>query len=814
MHRGARRRVAACVPLAVVFGVLVFATGASATGDLTNESCPNEASPGFRAYLPECRAYELVTPVFKNGTELQTPAISEDGASVLGYSLGGFAGTQANANGADGAVYRLARSATGWTVAAISPPSSEFPAQVWVAATPDISRTLWVTRTPSESSFAENLYIREASGAMVKIGSLLPPGATGGPPSGEFQLFPYERDITVRDESANLSHVLFSTYEGASFGLDWPGDTTPNTGRSLYEYSGVGQTTPELVGVSDGSTVVAGENEGKPLPAGRLISTCSTYLGSERAKELYNAMSVTGATVFFTAERGGCAGGEGPEVNELYARLDGLQTVPISEPTVAACAACDESERQPAAFAGASQDGSKAFFLTTQKLLAGTTGTGKSLYEYDFDASNGGRVARVSSGSAEPDVLGVARVSEDGSHAYFVAEGQLSKGPRGGGAVGGSEGPCLAELGTSEKAQEEQAEEQEAKAEPVTVGSRCRPSAGGANLYVFEQDSTYPSGRVSFVATLKPEDEKDWSASDNREVQATPDGRFLAFQSTADLTASDTSSTPQVFEYDALTGELARVSNQQTGFTPEEAKLDANENRSEIPIQPYTENITPTEPGTYLAVSADGAVVAFASKAALTEGALTAARAKTQSAYEYRNSVAAGGSISAGDVYLVSDGVNVRSPGNTVNGVDASGGDVFFRSADELVPQDSDSQFDTYDARVGGGFPAPDPPAGCTAAACEGVLYSPPVLAAPAVGDSSNFSAASVPAPGVVPAPVRGGAVAGLSRAERLARALRVCARQRRALRARCVSVALARYGKHEDRGRDKGVASVRGAGR
>jgi hypothetical protein len=805
----------------VAFGVwvcgLVFVGGAGAAGDLTSASCPNEASPGFRSYLPECRAYELVTPVFKNGTEMLTSAISEDGSSLLAVSLSGFAETEANANGSNGGLYRLARSVSGWTVTAISPSSAEFPAQTWVAASPDLSSTLWLARTPAESSFAENLYIREADGVMVKIGSLLPPAVALGPPSGEFQVFPYSggNSLVVLDESADLSHVFYSTVDGQQLGLDWPGDDTVNGGRSLYEYSGRGQSRPELVGVSDGSTVVAGENEGKPLPAGRLISACSTYLGSVESRDLYNAVSADGAVVFFTAEQGGC-GGEGPEVDELYARVDGLQTVPVSEPTVVACAACSESVREPAAFAGASEDGSKVFFLTKQGLLAGTTGSGESLYEYDFDAANGGRVTRVSSGSGEPDVLGVARVSEDGSHVYFVAEGQLSRGARGGGVVGGSEGPCLAELAAGEKALEGEAEEQEANAEVVTKGSRCRPTLGGDNLYVFERDSAYPAGRVSFVATLSPGDEEDWGAHDRgREVQVTPDGRFLVLQSEADLVAGDTSSARQVFEYDALTGELARVSNEQAGFTPEEAKLDANENRSEIPTQSYSVSVTPTRPVTKLAVSGDGGVVVFASEAALTAGAVTAAGAKAESAYEYRNSVAAGGTIGEGNVFLISDGVNVRSPGETANGVDASGEDVFFGSADGLVPQDSDSQFDTYDARVGGGFPAADPPAGCAAAACEGVLYSPPVFTQPAgaaVGGSSNLPAAGgAQAPVVVAAAKK---VVGpvLSRGERLARALRVCGRERGRLRVRCEALALARYGK--DKHKSRGVLGAGGAGR
>ena len=58
-----------------VSGVLVFARAAAlGAGDANEGGCPNEASPGFRAYLPDCRAYELVSPVFRDGVK---PAFAE-----------------------------------------------------------------------------------------------------------------------------------------------------------------------------------------------------------------------------------------------------------------------------------------------------------------------------------------------------------------------------------------------------------------------------------------------------------------------------------------------------------------------------------------------------------------------------------------------------------------------------------------------------------------------------------------------------------------------------------------------------------------
>jgi hypothetical protein len=770
---------------ALVLASLAFTSApALATGDANNASCPpeTEASPGFRSYLPDCRAYEQVTPVYKNGSQIDVPAISADGSSLLGYTLNGLAGTESGSDSSNGSVYRFARSASGWTVSAISPPSSLFPTNLFVSAAPDLSRTLWVARTPSESVNSPNLYIRESDGVMVKVGPLAPPAVAAGPPGGEFQVlqdYGEQFGFYVRDASANLSHVLFQLYKGPEQGLNWPGDTSIGE-YSLYEYSGAGQSRPELVGVSDGSTVVPGENEGKALAAGRLISTCGTYLGSSREHDLYNAVSGDGATVLFTAAVGGCEEkgvfGEGPVVNELYARVDGLQTVPISEPTIGtseACGACLEVARQSAEFAGASEDGSKVFFLTGQELLPGAEGT--NLFEYDFDAPAGARVIQASAGPGPADVLGVARVSEDGSHVYFVAEGALTTGAN-----------------------------REGK-EPVS---------GQPNLYVFERDASYPGGRLSFIATLSPGDREDWRGEDLRPMQATPDGRFLVFDSEADLIAGDTSTgLQQVFEYDAATGELVRVSREQAGYTPE-PELSANQNRSAIPDQSYYKTAFPTTPANFLAVSADGSTVAFASKAALTEQSLPAAEAHVESGYEYRSSVGSGGSISDGNVYLISDGVPAVE--GELHGIDASGRDVFILNPDRLVPQDTDTQLDVYDARVDGGFPAPDPPAGCLAPACAGTLYSPPSLAQAAGAATAGTAGPSAPTPLLAPAQAPKGDPGTLSRARRLTRALRACARRPRGRRGRCDRAAIARYGPHRPKpsGTRRTPASSGGTGR
>jgi hypothetical protein len=86
-------------------------------------------------------------------------------------------------------------------------------------------------------------------------------------------------------------------------------------------------------------------------------------------------------------------------------------------------------------------------------------------------------------------------------------------------------------------------------------------------------------------------------------------------------------------------------------------------------------------------------------------------------------------------------------------GSSENGNDVFFATAESLVPADTDGGYDVYDARVP--RPEDNPPA--SAVPCEGsVCQGPPSLQSPlAAPASSTFSGVGNAAPEVVsPAPV------------------------------------------------------------
>lgn len=685
-------------------GAGVLTSPVLAAGDANEAGCPNEASPGFRSYLPDCRGYELVTPSYKEGVSIfGYLASAPDGSRLLSLSFGAFAGTE-NDYGI-GTPYESSRVESGWQTTALAPPASEYPNAFLQVASSNLESGIW-RGTPSASypSADAPLYLRKSDGSLVEIGP-------DNPLDNNKEYFHYQ------GASSDLTRVVFGMQcpGQGNCGALWRGDTTISGRGSLYEYAGTGNQEPTLVGVKNAGPLkgVSYINE-----HAELLGQCGIELGSRT--DNYNAVSTSGKTVFFTPlpaevevgpgnkfcrEESGKGVGSGPSVSEVYARVNGSETVDISEPSAVDCELCDTSSRHSAVFQGASEDGSKVFFLSEQELLP--EAKGMSLYEYNFNGAPGGRVTLVSHDPVignKAEVRGVVRVSEDGSHVYFVAEDRLA----------GSNG-----LGH----------------EPV---------AGADNLYVFDTDTE----TTSFVGTLAPADHNLWSLTDFRAADTTPDGRFLVFPSSADLTPDDTSTVNQIFEYDTEKDSLTRVSigqcpvSKATCDTSERYNNDGNiasvNYQPKIPTPVYENQFEPTMAASHNSVSNDGSYVVFQSGDGLTPLAAndqiiesSGSQGYAQNVYEYH----------AGNVYLISDGRDVTSePGATSNvalhGTDSSGHDIFFTTVDPLVPQDANTGVNMYDARMGGGFPSLGTPASCAGDSCQGSLSIAPSL--PSVGGSAT----------------------------------------------------------------------------
>ena len=702
--------------------------------------------------LPDHRAYEMVTPVQKNGSLVGdifsgfAPDISQDGSRMIALSIGCFAPSEScnadRGSGTNGEPFQFTRTPAGWVSTALAPPATQFSENSpWLV---DANKGAALFSMPTGPAQEDEWYARSPGGSFLPIGPATPPGMT--------EIEPFH--LGEKQSTADLTHLVWES-EGAFWSFD---KTEGRNNPSLYQYVGAHNPEPLLVGVTG------------PQSSTELISTCGTGLGNGEGggshNDIWNALSSDGRVVYFTVKQctGGSGQNEGKEVpaKELYARVDGEEpgahTVAISQPkapeTLSSTPAdenCTSPECQKditetanwreGEFTGASEDGSKVFFTSTQQLTNEATQGSNNLYLYDFGQPEGHNLIDVSASSPTPEVRGVVATSSNGSHVYFVANGVL--------AAGAGPGDC--HTGEGEE--------------------------GSCNLYVYERDAAYPKGHTAFIASLPASDSENWKQGVTvRYANVTPDGRFLVFESRGDLTPDDLRGAgyTQIFRFDADPTEhelhegapsLLRISIGNDGFAD-----NGNQGVGEATIVPALAQYAGPARGDPT-MSHDGSNVFFQSPIGLTPhalndvvvGHLEARTEYAQNVYEWH----------AGHVYLISDGRDasnattpcepqVHEPASLVEffgsavcllGTDATGSNVFFMTADRLVPKDTDTQVDTYDARVcepASGNPCitePSPPLPpCGGEACHGIPAATPSLLAPGTA-SFNGEGNIAPAP-------------------------------------------------------------------
>jgi phosphohistidine swiveling domain-containing protein len=773
--------------------------------------------------LPDGRAYEMVTPAHKNGALLGdvtfvggVPLVSAHGDRLIASVVQCFGGAQScNAQKGDdvGSPYAFSRTSSGWVTTPLAPPATQFATNApwgFDATTGDALFSM-----PTQPFGEDDFYVREAGGEYVDIGPATPredgpAELNGGKVSGVLQV-----------QTADYSHLVWQLQQATTGGSQWPFDERNPGTTTAYEYAGVGNVQPLLIGVTGGE----GSNE--------LISKCGTRVGAGKpGLNLPGMLSEDGRTVFFSAliavaegnppcssGTGSNAGKEVP-ANELYARVDGelpdAHTVGISVPSPSECGAgaqADETACRAAAahpvganFMGASADGSKAFFLTTQQLtddgsedshsgddatIAGcqaASDSGCNLYEYDFANQSGHGLVDASAGDvggAGPRVQGVMALSPDGTHVYFVAKGVLTG----------------------------------------AVNDRGQVAQDGAdNLYLFERDQAHPSGRIAFVAVLPETDRGEWEEEPGKPVNVTPEGRYIVFLSHGQLTADDTSvsGAEQVFRYDAGTGRLNRVSIGMDGFDDDGNRSSATPcGASECSEDPRIvqalgeERSDPT-------MSDNGGRVFFMSPVGLTPDALNDVPAETeqsktapeyaQNVYEWEQqgigSCPAG--QQAGCVHLITDGRDVSADAGQdalcgfssvcLLGTDTTGSNVFFSTDDRLTRADTNSEMDFYDARVcepeQGNPCMSEPPASlppCLGEACHGTPAGTPPIPADPTATFNGQGNATTEQPAAASAK---STPKSSTRAQKLAAALKACRKDRsKQKRVRCEATARKQYG-------------------
>jgi hypothetical protein len=198
----------------------------------------------------------------------------------------------------------------------------------------------------------------------------------------------------------------------------------------------------------------------------------------------------------------------------------------------------------------------------------------------------------------------------------------------------------------------------------------------------------------------------------------------LLFEARARLAAYDSEGQTQVYRYDSAKGLLECLSCNPTGAPPVgEASLQS------VAI----ERGTPEPFGSYSVVAnirPDGRRAFFQSEDPLVPADFDG----LQDVYEWEDQGVGSCTKPTGCVYLISSG-NSESA-DYLFGVSGTGDDVFFRSADLLLPADTDETPSIYDARVDGGF-AEATGVVCQGEGCRGAMAEPPAFSTPASRSSS-----------------------------------------------------------------------------
>ena len=240
--------------------------------------------------------------------------------------------------------------------------------------------------------------------------------------------------------------------------------------------------------------------------------------------------------------------------------------------------------------------------------------------------------------------------------------------------------------------------------------------AGELNIY------SLSGGAIDFVANPN-----DGASLSEGNALLSANGEVLVFMT------SNSTSAHQELTADRLAAKCAQLKNTTPQPCEELIRYDDRDGSLEC-LSCHHGAITENSVGVAVApaghefkMSADGSTVAFTTAEALLPDDVN----RSTDVYEWRNGVRS----------LLSDGVTTYPQSFTaspqLHAVGGDGADILFSLVDPtLTGFEQDGFANLYDARIGGGFAVPNPPAHCSEESCQGPLQAAPRVDRP---NSSSF---------------------------------------------------------------------------
>ncbi len=682
--------------LAGLLAVAAIAVLASApTADAA--ACANE---GFRAgpsaQLPDCRAYEMVSPPDMNGNGISIVyAIRGDGDAIAYDTINAFGDEAASSIMGQWLAHR---GADGWTTTSINPPTpgrvpSPYDQPVPLGVASDLSSILFGTRYPYnqlDQAPYQNIS-QSGNGDLYRF----MPG-----PSAEWISHGPNLPQTARIDSAfggasaDLSRVFFETTQ--SLAPLTAGSTAPN----IYE-----RHNGEL-------RVVNVDSEGNLIPGGagtgRSESAAAAFYSEfggpyPYANGLFNqghavdqtAVSANGQVAYFSAPRVG--------TRQIYVRVDGSTTVDVSRCQFGACAG--EGAPTGATFIAATPDGSSVIFSSTSRLLAAAP-EGGGVYRFDLGTKLLSFVTPLNEGKVYATTSDLTSLYICGQNGFGLFQGGSMHpiAPIACEGMGSSRNgepritPSTGYLFTT-------------KAGPREIPAGEAQVASGEARIVQGEEMVANGETANGEATIKFGERE--IGTGEKKITA---GHLFGGYENAGLS--------EVYRYDPASGKFYCLSCRPDGSSPEGESALHLGGGSGTRFDPAS-----GEGVEIRNLSDDGTRAVFASEDALVpadvngkidvyewELAGTGSCTTASSTYSAR---------SGGCVFLVSSGTD--PVGAVLEGMSADGSDVFFASEVALLPIDTSTELQVYDARIDGGIASQQETAqsSCEGTGCRGSEASP-----------------------------------------------------------------------------------------